>query len=121
MFKFLKPQVSAVLLLTSFFCSSASIAQPSGNQAVGTQATGAQAVGALAKPWLNLGRAATPAEVKAWDIDVRSDFVGLPKGSGSVAKGEEVWEAKCASCHGTFGESNEVFTPIVGGTSKKDI
>ena len=131
MFKFLKPQVSAVLLLTSFFCSSASIAQPSGNRAVGNQAvgtqatgaqaTGAQAVGALAKPWLNLGRAATPAEVKAWDIDVRSDFVGLPKGSGSVAKGEEVWEAKCASCHGTFGESNEVFTPIVGGTSKKDI
>ena len=121
MFKFLKPQVSAVLLLTNFFCSSASIAQPSGNQAaanqvagnqavvtqaVGTQATGAQAVGALAKPWLNLGRAATPAEVKAWDIDVRSDFVCLPKGSGSVAKGEEVWEAKCASCHGTFGESN---------------
>ena len=68
-----------------------------------------------------IGRLATPAEVKAWDIDVRADFTGLPKGAGSVALGDQVWEAKCASCHGAFGESNEVFSPIVGGTSKKDI
>jgi cytochrome c len=73
------------------------------------------------KPWADIGRAATPNEVKAWDIDVRADFKGLPPGSGSVDQGMEVWEAKCASCHGTFGESNEVFTPIVGGTTKEDI
>lgn len=73
------------------------------------------------KPWNDLGRAATPAEVKAWDIDVRPDFKGLPKGAGSVSLGEDVWMAKCASCHGDFGESNEVFTPIVGGTTAKDI
>src|SRR4249920_225177 len=64
-----------------------------------------------------VGRAATPAEIAAWDIDVRADFKGLPPGSGSVAKGQAVWEAKCASCHGTFGESNEVFAPLVGGTT----
>ena len=68
-----------------------------------------------------IGRAATPAEVKAWDIDVRPDFQGLPAGSGSVAKGMEVWEGKCASCHGVFGESNEVFSPLVGGTTEEDI
>ena len=68
-----------------------------------------------------IGRAATAAELRAWDIDVRGDFQGLPKGSGSVALGSKVWEAKCASCHGDFGESNQVFTPIVGGTSAKDI
>lgn len=68
-----------------------------------------------------LGRIATPDEVKAWDIDVRPDFKGLPKGSGSVAKGMEVWDSQCASCHGVFGESNEVFTPIVGGTTAEDI
>lgn len=67
-----------------------------------------------------IGRTATPAEVAAWDIDVRPDFKGLPVGSGSVNKGQAVWDAKCASCHGTFGESNEVFTPIVGGTTKED-
>ena len=74
-----------------------------------------------APPYTNVGRPATDKEVAAWDIDVRPDFKGLPKGSGSVKKGMEVWEAKCASCHGTFGESNEVFTPIVGGTTADDV
>ncbi len=68
-----------------------------------------------------VGRAATPKEVQAWDIDVRADFKGLPKGAGSVAKGQDVWEGKCASCHGVFGESNEVFSPLVGGTGKDDV
>lgn len=68
-----------------------------------------------------IGRAATPAEVAAWDIDVRPDFKGLPKGAGSVARGQDVWEGKCASCHGVFGESNEVFAPLVGGTTEEDI
>ena len=68
-----------------------------------------------------IGRAATPSEVAAWDIDVRPDFKGLPAGSGSVAQGMDIWEAKCASCHGVFGESNEVFSPIVGGTTADDV
>ncbi|GJJ05054.1 hypothetical protein RugamoR64_55920 [Duganella rhizosphaerae] len=72
-------------------------------------------------PWQAIGRAATPAEIKAWDIDVRADFQGLPKGRGSVAQGEQIWENRCAGCHGSFGESNEVFTPIVGGTTDADI
>ena len=68
-----------------------------------------------------VGRTATAKEVQAWDIDVRPDFKGLPAGSGSVAKGQDVWEAKCASCHGVFGDSNEVFSPLVGGTTADDI
>ena len=68
-----------------------------------------------------LGRDATPKEVAAWDIDVRPDFKGLPAGSGSVAKGQDIWESKCASCHGYFGESGEVFSPLVGGVTKEDI
>lgn len=68
-----------------------------------------------------IGRAATSNEVRAWDIDVRPDFKGLPKGQGSVRQGEVVWEAQCASCHGSFGESSEIFTPIAGGTSAGDI
>lgn len=68
-----------------------------------------------------VGRTATPAEVKAWDIDVRPDFRGLPPGQGSVRRGEQVWEAQCASCHGAFGESNDVFTPLIGHTTAKDV
>lgn len=87
-------------------------------------ALAAGAVAALAQAradFPGIGRPATRAEVAAWDIDVRPDFQGLPRGSGSVARGQEVWEAKCASCHGVFGESNEVFNPLVGGTTEEDI
>ena len=76
------------------------------------------AVAAQEKPWSAIGRPATPAEVQAWDIDVRGDFQGLPAGAGSVAQGQLIWEAKCAACHVIFGESNDVFTPIVGGTTR---
>lgn len=69
----------------------------------------------------NIGRPATPAEVQAWDIDVRPDLVGLPEGSGNVDDGMDLWETHCASCHGVFGESNEVFTPLIGGTRAEDI
>jgi cytochrome c len=82
---------------------------------------GAAQAQAQAPAYPHIGRPATGKEIAAWDIDVRPDFKGLPKGAGSVAKGIEVWEGKCASCHGTFGESNEVFTPIIGGTTREDI
>jgi len=68
-----------------------------------------------------IGRPATVKELAAWDIDVRPDFKGLPAGSGSVARGQAVWEGQCASCHGIFGDSNEVFNPLVGGTTQDDV
>jgi len=76
---------------------------------------------AVAQVLPGLGRPATPKEIAAWDIDVRPDFKGLPKGAGSVAQGQDLWEARCASCHGIFGESNEFFAPLVGGTTAADI
>jgi len=60
------------------------------------------------------GKAATPTEIAGWDIDVRPDGTGLPKGSGSVKQGEAIYDEKCASCHGTFGESNS-YMQLAGG------
>ncbi len=68
-----------------------------------------------------IGRAATPSEIAAWDIDVRPDFNGLPPGSGTVIQGEKIWVARCASCHGEFAESPLMFPPLVGGTTRADI
>jgi len=82
---------------------------------------GLVALSTSAQTYPGVGRPATKAEVAAWDIDVRPDFKGLPKGAGSVSQGQEIWEGKCASCHGVFGESNEVFMPLVGGTTADDI
>jgi S-disulfanyl-L-cysteine oxidoreductase SoxD len=81
----------------------------------------AKAEAKFAAKYDGIGRVATASEVAAWDIDVRPDFKGLPAGSGSVTKGQDIWEAKCASCHGVFGESNQVFTPLIGGTTAQDV
>lgn len=88
---------------------------------LGLTATVAQAQAASAPAFPGIGRAALAAEVAAWDIDVRPDFKGLPAGSGTVAQGMVVWETKCESCHGIFGENNSVFTPLVGGTTAADV
>lgn len=90
-------------------------------QAQTQQNAQSKSASAGAEKFAGVGRPATAKEVAAWDIDVRPDFAGLPKGSGSVSKGMVVWESKCASCHGYFGESNEVFNAITGGTTKADI
>lgn len=79
------------------------------------------AASAQTERYPGIGRSATASEIAAWDIDVRPDFKGLPAGAGSVAKGMQVWESQCASCHGFFGESNQFFSPIVGGTTQDDI
>jgi cytochrome c len=78
-------------------------------------------VNAQAQTYPSVGRAATVAEIAAWDSDVRPDFRGLPIGSGSVSQGMKVWEKKCASCHGDFAESPAVFPPLIGGTTSADI
>jgi S-disulfanyl-L-cysteine oxidoreductase SoxD len=64
---------------------------------------------------LDIGRAATPAEIAGWDIDVRADGQGLPPGKGSVKDGEEVYMGKCAACHGEFGESAGRWPMVAGG------
>jgi S-disulfanyl-L-cysteine oxidoreductase SoxD len=67
-----------------------------------------------------LGRAPTPQEIAAWDIDVRPDGHGLKAGKGTVAQGQNIYDVQCASCHGTFGESNR-YMPIAGGVRKSDL
>ena len=49
------------------------------------------------------GRAATAAEIAAWDIDVRPDGTGLPLGSGTALQGAPVYQRRCAICHGPTG------------------
>ena len=71
----------------------------------------AAATGAIAAEpaSLGLGRAATPQEIAAEDIDVRGDGAGLPTGKGSVAQGEALYASQCSACHGERGEK-----PVAG-------
>ncbi|MEO0791511.1 MAG: cytochrome c [Pseudomonadota bacterium] len=78
------------------------------------------AIGAVAQAettakQLGLGRAALPAEVKAWDIDIRPDGQGLPPGKGKVSDGEQIYAEQCAACHGDFGEGKDRWPVLVGG------
>ncbi len=66
------------------------------------------------------GRIATPQEIAGWDIDVRPDGHGVKKGRGNARRGQEIYDAQCASCHGTFGESNN-YMVIAGGVTKEDL
>ena len=67
-----------------------------------------------AAPWSSLGQPIAEQDIADWNIDVRPDGRGLPKGHGSVAEGQSVYDAQCASCHGTFGESPQ-FMVLAGG------
>lgn len=62
-----------------------------------------------------IGRVPTPEEIARWDIDVRPDGQGLPPGRGTASEGEEVYLARCASCHGEFGEAVGRWPQLVGG------
>ncbi|WP_204313393.1 c-type cytochrome, partial [Klebsiella michiganensis] len=63
-------------------------------------------VGLLAAPALafDFGRPATPGEITLWDIDVGPDGKGLPDGSGTAAKGKQIFADNCAACHGENGQ-----------------
>jgi mono/diheme cytochrome c family protein len=53
---------------------------------------------------LGLGQTASRDQIRGWDIDVRADGAGLPAGSGSVAQGQAIYQARCLACHGPNGE-----------------
>ncbi|UWR97347.1 c-type cytochrome [Phaeobacter inhibens] len=67
-----------------------------------------------------LGRPALSEEIAAWDVDVAPDGTGLPKGSGDVFTGEEVFAEKCAVCHGDFAEGVGNWPKLAGGQGTLD-
>jgi len=64
---------------------------------------------------MGLGRPALPEEISAWDTDVQADGRGAPPGRGTVKQGEEIYIARCASCHGEFGQGAGRWPALAGG------
>ena len=69
----------------------------------------------------HLGRPATEAEIKAWNIDISPSGEGLPPGRGTVQEGRQVFAQKCAQCHGQTGVEGPMDRLVGGqGTLKTD-
>ena len=65
-----------------------------------------------------LGRAPSPAELRAWGLSVGPTGAELPAGSGTVAQGAVVFtQRRCAECHGPTGKEGPA--PILVGEEYK--
>lgn len=64
---------------------------------------------------VRLGVPINESELSEFDLIAAPDGDGFPPGSGSVASGKLVFEAKCAACHGLKGEGTSGNTVLVGG------
>ena len=71
-------------------------------------------VAAGQSPKYKVGRAATAADVSEKDTFVAPDGKGLPAGKGTAAEGKEIFERRCARCHGSDGKGKEE-AALVGG------
>lgn len=69
-----------------------------------------------AHPKVAYGTAIPEADLKLWDIDIATPTGGgLPAGEGTVPGGKQVYDAKCASCHGDKAAGGPVYGAMVGG------
>jgi len=81
---------------------------------------------------INNGRTPTKKEIRVWNIDVMPDGEGLPKydmkdgepvmkdgkpvvAKGSAEWGNELYDEKCAMCHGDFGSGGKGYPALSGG------
>jgi len=71
---------------------------------------------AFAADYAGIGNSISEKSIKPWDISVHFDGDGLPPGKGSVGDGEKIYQAKCAMCHGEFGEGAKGYPKMLGET-----
>jgi cytochrome c len=55
-------------------------------------------------PNLGIGHTPSSDRLEQMDIDVTPDGKGLPAGSGTAAKGKDVYTRRCETCHGPTGK-----------------
>lgn len=61
------------------------------------------------------GSPALADQIAGWDIDIKPDGTGLPKGSATVAQGKDLFAKYGAPFHGANGEGTDAAPRLVGG------
>jgi cytochrome c len=74
-------------------------------------------------PGYGVGRPATDAEIRAWDISISPTGRELPPGHGTATEGASLYNQKgCAGCHGRTGSGGQAPTLIRSdGTTKSSL
>ena len=69
-----------------------------------------------------LGKPLSEQDIKQWDIAILPDGTNLPPGSGTPARGAEVFAQKCAACHGEAGKGGVApyYPALIGGAPLTD-
>lgn len=68
----------------------------------------------------SLGTPISESQVQAFDLIAPPDGSGYPEGSGTAAQGKDVFERRCAACHGMKGEGTSALTRLVGGDMRSE-
>lgn len=63
-----------------------------------------------------LGKPVSESALRDVDLIVLPDGNNLPEGSGTAAQGQEVYEQKCAACHGSDGAGMRGVPALAGGS-----
>ena len=69
---------------------------------------------AAAQQGPGLGQPISSEDLAPWDISIQPSGAGLPAGSGTAAKGAEIYSVKCIACHGEKG-AGQPNDRLVGG------
>jgi cytochrome c len=76
----------------------------------------AQADALMERPKVAYGQPISEADLELWNIDIHTPTgKGLPPGQGTVKEGREIYEAKCAACHGENAQGGAMYGTMVGG------
>jgi hypothetical protein len=65
----------------------------------------------------HLGKPISEADIKAWNMTIMPDGIGLPPGSGTAADGAKLFDTKgCSLCHGQNGKGG-IANMLIGSPS----
>ncbi len=68
----------------------------------------------------SLGTPINESQLEGFDLIAAPDGSGYPQGSGTARQGKNVFERRCAACHGMKGEGTSVQTLLVGGNMQSE-
>lgn len=64
-----------------------------------------------------LGQPLLSSDIPFYAYYIMPDGTGLPEGSGSATAGKQIWESRCATCHGITGSEGPIMPPVGPTTS----